>query len=593
MYAMEIQGQISPGKLTKHHTKLEGIANCTQCHDLGAKISEKKCLDCHQSLQTRIVQNKGYHVSKDVKGKQCITCHSEHHGQNFEMVRFDKNKFNHTFTGYELTGSHRSVDCAQCHKPSNIKDIGLKLNQGTFLGLDPSCVSCHVDPHQKTLGNDCVKCHNTEQFKPAAGFSHNKTDFPLTGAHVHVDCAKCHKTDTKNGRTFQHFSDVNHKNCHSCHQDPHGGSFGLDCKSCHSTESFSKMKATEAFDHGVTGFVLQGRHRVLDCKKCHDQRSDTKDRYLEFANTDDVTCLTCHQDVHENKFGPNCLSCHGQESFVIKNSLPDFDHRLTGYVLTGKHQAVDCRSCHTQKWMTSALNYAECNNCHQDYHQGEFVHVLQNDCRYCHDTRTFSESSFDIDRHASTKFPLLGSHIATSCVECHKKENDRWTFKNMGKDCVNCHVNIHDTFISPKYMPNNDCTACHNNDSWTSIRFDHQQTNFDLKGRHTKISCASCHFTDKKDVSSQRFVYLDQNCAACHENIHGDQFAENGMTDCKKCHGFEKWDKSYFNHDQTRFKLEGAHLKVACDQCHPIEKKGDVTTTLYKTGKLECNACHQ
>ena len=84
--------QISPGKLTKAHASLEGISNCTACHDLGAKISEQKCLDCHKPLKSRITQNKGFHVSKDIKGKECITCHSEHHGLNFDLIRFDEKK---------------------------------------------------------------------------------------------------------------------------------------------------------------------------------------------------------------------------------------------------------------------------------------------------------------------------------------------------------------------------------------------------------------------------------------------------------------------------------------------------------------------
>ena len=94
--------QLSPGKLTKAHSKLEGLANCTQCHTIGAKISEQKCLDCHKELKGRISSKKGYHVSSAVKGKECITCHSEHHGLNFDMVRFDKKTFDHKLTCYEL-----------------------------------------------------------------------------------------------------------------------------------------------------------------------------------------------------------------------------------------------------------------------------------------------------------------------------------------------------------------------------------------------------------------------------------------------------------------------------------------------------------
>lgn len=82
-------------------------------------------------------------------------------------------------------------------------------------------------------------------------------------------------------------------------------------------------------------------------------------------------------------------------------------------------------------------------------------------------------------------------------------------------------------------------------------------------------------------------------CAACHENIHGNQFEEAGVTDCKKCHGFNKWDSSNFNHNNAAFKLDGAHINVACNKCHQeawVNGKKNVT---YKTGKLECVDCHQ
>lgn len=584
--------QISPGKLTKAHTDLEGIGNCTQCHELGAKISEQKCLSCHQPLKTRISQNKGFHVSKDVKGKQCISCHSEHHGLNFEMVRFDKKNFNHNLTGYELKGAHKSVDCAQCHQPSHISDVKLKLNSDTYLGLNPSCVSCHDDYHQKTLGNDCAQCHNTEKFKPAVGFDHGKTDFPLTGAHIGLDCALCHKTDIKNGKEFQHFANVNHKNCNACHNDPHHGDFGTDCRSCHSTESFSKMKSTAAFNHSLTGFVLEGKHKTIDCKKCHDNRAGTQQAYSEFAGVKDITCLTCHEDVHESKLGPDCRSCHDQQSFSIKGSLPDFDHVLTGYTLTGKHTTVDCRMCHTQAYMTAPLRHDACAACHRDYHEGDFLHLAQNDCKTCHSTDGFTESSFDFERHNKTAFPLNGAHLATPCIACHRENKDRWRFKDIGNQCVDCHQNIHVGYISEKYLPNNDCRSCHDNQAWSSIHFDHSQTHFKLEGQHDKTSCVSCHLKVKDDFSTQQFIGLNQQCTTCHDNIHGNQFEDNGITDCKKCHGFEAWDRSQFNHDNARFRLEGAHLKAQCHQCHPTETTNGVSKVIYKTGKIECTDCH-
>ena len=173
--------QISPGDLTSSHANLEGMSNCTLCHDIGKKVSNTKCLDCHKEIKSLLNQNKGYHASSSVKNKDCFACHSEHHGRNFDMVRFDTNNFNHSLTGYELEGKHEEVDCKKCHMPDNISNRDLKKRKNTFLGMDTKCLSCHDDFHQQTLSNDCLSCHNMEGFKPVVNFDHDKADFPLKG----------------------------------------------------------------------------------------------------------------------------------------------------------------------------------------------------------------------------------------------------------------------------------------------------------------------------------------------------------------------------------------------------------------------------
>jgi hypothetical protein len=421
VYVFFVNAQISPGKLSKAHSSLEGINQCTKCHELGAKVSDQKCLSCHEPLKVRIQQKKGYHASKEVTGKSCVTCHSEHHGVNFEMVRFDKKTFNHTLTGYELKGKHKTNDCAKCHRPEHISDPKLKLNKSTFLGLNPSCISCHDDYHKKTLDKDCKKCHDYEAFKPAPFFNHDKTGFPLAGAHKTVDCKLCHKVETTNGKTFQHFANVPFKNCNACHVDPHKGKFGVDCKSCHTVESFHKIKASSTFNHSITGFELEGKHKVIDCKKCHDNRAGTTDAYKEFSAVRDISCLTCHKDSHENKFGNDCSSCHSQWNFSVKDKLNDFDHKLTGYELSGKHEAVDCRKCHKETFMTAPLPHDACKKCHEDFHKGEFKDTPYTDCASCHTTTGFDLSSFDWEQHEKSAFPLKGAHLATPCIHVIKR----------------------------------------------------------------------------------------------------------------------------------------------------------------------------
>jgi hypothetical protein len=585
--------QLSPGKLSKAHSQLEGLNNCTKCHELGEKISEKKCLDCHKELNIRISQDKGYHKSKNIKGRSCISCHSDHHGLNFEMIRFDKKNFNHNLTGYELKDKHSIEDCAKCHKDANVSDPNIKKLDKTFLGLDTKCLTCHDDYHQKTLSNDCAKCHNYKGFKPAPLFNHDKSDFPLNGAHEKQKCESCHKKEVRAGKEFQVFSGIPFKSCSACHEDPHHGEFGTNCSSCHNEVSFHQIKANSNFNHNLTGFELEGKHKIIDCKKCHDSRPGTKGNYKEFEAIPSINCLTCHIDEHEKKFSSKCEDCHNQQTFKINSKLKDFNHTLTGYSLEGKHNTVDCKKCHTGAKMTNPLPHEKCAVCHTDYHKGEFANTKYNDCNACHSTAGFTESSFDFDNHEKSAFPLSGSHIATPCISCHKKSAE-WKFRNMGIKCVDCHDNIHSGFISNEFMPANDCKKCHSDDSWNIISFDHNKTKFKLEGKHNRTECRKCHFTyENNKIKSQKFLGLENKCISCHENKHEDQFTVNGETDCKRCHGFENWDRSNFNHDNAAFKLDGAHNKLSCEKCHFREQRKGKEIVIYKNGNLLCSDCHK
>jgi hypothetical protein len=593
IFALPVYCQLSPGKLAKVHSHLEGLNNCTKCHELGEKISEKKCLECHKELNTRISQDKGYHKSKNLKGKSCISCHSDHHGLNFEMIRFDKKNFNHNLTGYELKDKHRIEDCAKCHKDANISDPNIKKLKKSFLGLDTKCLTCHDDYHQKTLANACEKCHDYKAFKPAPLFNHDKSDFPLNGAHEKVKCESCHKRELRTGKEFQFFTGISFKTCAACHEDPHRGEFGANCASCHNEVSFHQIKANSNFNHSLTGFELQGKHKVIDCKKCHDNRQGTKGNYKEFESLININCLSCHKDEHEKKFSNKCEDCHNQQTFKVNTKLKNFNHDLTGYSLEGNHTVVECKKCHTGQKMTDPLPHDKCAECHSDYHKGEFVNTSYNDCIACHSTSGFNESSFDLEKHEKSLFPLNGAHIATPCFSCHKK-TETWKFRNIGINCIDCHENIHSGYISNEFIPANDCKKCHNDDSWNMISFDHNKTRFKLEGKHNRAECRKCHLTYENDkIKSQKFLGLENKCISCHENKHDDQFVVNGETDCKRCHGFENWDRSSFNHDNAAFRLDGAHVKVACEKCHFKENKNGKEVTIYKTGKLLCTDCHK
>ena len=122
--ASGLQAQLSPGKLTTAHADLEGMFKCTQCHVLGNKLDDNKCLGCHEEIQSLIDLDRGYHSSEEVRTRECAACHSEHHGRNFDMMRFDQENFDHK--PHDL----RVDRCASAHRLPRLPHTGLHRRQG-------------------------------------------------------------------------------------------------------------------------------------------------------------------------------------------------------------------------------------------------------------------------------------------------------------------------------------------------------------------------------------------------------------------------------------------------------------------------------
>jgi hypothetical protein len=589
-FSFGVSGQISPGELVNAHANLEGITNCTKCHILGEKLTNAKCLDCHKEIKDLTTRNKGYHASSEVEGKECFSCHSDHHGRTYKIINFDKDKFDHRKADYELLGKHKELECTACHQSEYIKEKISQRKGFSYLGLETDCKSCHIDYHQNTLSSNCYSCHNYSAFKPASVFDHQKSKFPLTGKHAKLTCDKCHKIEIQNGKKFQQFAGIQFNNCTNCHKDPHENKFGQNCRKCHNEESFHILIASNSFDHSKTNYPLTGKHLTVNCISCH------KGNYTQPIKH--LLCTDCHLDYHKGQFAkngisPDCSDCHNTEGYT-KTLFTVERHNKTTFVLEGKHLIILCSACHKKadEWVFKNMGKA-CVDCHTDYHKGQFVKAdILRGCNECHDTQSFTNSIYSIDQHRNSDFPLDGAHMATPCFSCHKKE-DGWRFRNIGKACIDCHINIHKNFIDERYYRNQDCKSCHNVSTWHEVKFDHSLTNFPLLDRHAEISCKKCHLFEKKDgIITQKFSGLSSNCLTCHKDVHNHQFKEDGVTSCNRCHGFKSWKADLFNHDNTRFKLGNSHGRLKCDKCHKEVKSDDGTYILYKINKVKCADCH-
>ncbi len=508
--------QLSPGELTTAHEKLEGLSNCTQCHVLGKKVTNQKCLDCHTEINKLIENKKGYHASNEVSGKECYVCHNEHHGRHFQIVRLDEDKFDHTLTGFALEGKHKTIDCNQCHKQKLIKQKISKKSADTYLGLGSDCLSCHTDYHQGTLSGNCVSCHTMEAFSPASKFSHQSARFRLKGKHTMVNCSKCHKVEIKNEVRFQRFSNIPFENCTSCHIDVHDNKFGQDCKKCHSEESFVSLQLLKNFDHNKTGYVLKGKHAEVDCKSCHKQ-SFTK-------MLPHNSCTDCHSDYHKGQLKTpgkvySCNQCHTVSGFSPSSYTLE-KHQTANFILTGAHEPIPCFSCHVKNNRWEFRNVGlQCFDCHENIHKNHITekYYPNGNCKVCHNVETWKKVSFE---HEKTGFELKGKHAEASCRNCHFDESNpqeiQQNFKNVSAICVQCHQDIHRNQFETDGMVF--CNRCHEPENWKSVLFNHDSARFKLEGAHVNVDCVKCHTTNT-DEKGTYVVYKFNNekkCIDCH-----------------------------------------------------------------------------
>jgi hypothetical protein len=189
---------------------------------------------------------------------------------------------------------------------------------------------------------------------------HEKSRFPLAGAHGAVVCRECHtSTPGAPGSAGIHFrfSDLS---CTACHQDPHNGQFPAvatagvakpewTCISCHTQDAWEDVSI---FDHSATAFALTDAHRTIGCIQCH--RSTAQQAGIQGVtfSSAPTSCAGCHLDVHGRQFDSaggttRCESCHTAIDWL--RSLR-FDHnRDSSFALTGAHEAVPCRLCHSEQ----------------------------------------------------------------------------------------------------------------------------------------------------------------------------------------------------------------------------------------------------
>jgi len=523
--------QFSPGPLSKSHANLEGVLQCGSCHSLGLGRQEFKCSSCHAEIADRLKNKRGYHtrVVDSSKGDaDCVGCHKEHVGRDFELIRWP--------------------------------DPGRS-------SFDHSATGFMLEGKHNAL--QCDGCHNEKKIAPAQKSAILLKDLNRTFLGLGTDCL-------------------------SCHTDTHRGQLGTNCVSCHSQDAW---KPAAQFDHSRSRFPLTGLHTAVSCQQCHGPQGGNSQE-ARFKGLNFAECSACHRDPHKGTVGANCVQCHTTAGWKGPGftRLSRFDHSKTHYPLTGQHASVNCSSCHKTADFSARLASGRCIDCHNDRHNGQFAaRADKGDCQACHTLdKKFEVSTFDAKAHALTAYPLLGRHANVACKDCHTKKNSVTSYHPKFENCTDCHKDQHGGQFA-KRSDNGDCASCHTVEkAFEFSTFDvkaHALTDYPLVGRHAAVECKDCH-TRKNNL---RNYHPDFGaCIDCHKDAHVGQFTEKFANKCDSCHVMDGFTPSTFTltrHRQARFDLMGAHLAIACTDCH--KKKDEQSPHQYVFAQQTCVTCHR
>lgn len=554
----EIERALMPGAVIQGHAKYE--QECEKCHKRFDKNAQTElCADCHKDVAADMRGKRGLHGHQE--DVTCKRCHPDHQGRDAKVAVVDKEKFDHDRTDFRLRGAHRQTKnkCADCH-----------ANNKKYREAPSDCFTCHRkdDSHKGGLGKKCEECHGDVKWKETQFDHDKKTKFKLQGEHAATECKECH-IDGK-------YKDTP-KDCYSCHKrddlaEGHRGHFGSKCEKCHTADAWDEP----TFNHDRdTKYRLKGKHARTECGGCHKNAL-----YTEKLQT---KCLACHRKDdddkgHKGSLGDKCDKCHSEQEWKTTS----FDHdRDTKYRLEGKHKQAKCEGCHKSGLKplpgTKSLEKTptRCIECHRKQdddkgHKGKFGEK----CETCHKSTEWKKSHFDHD--LDTKYLLRGKHRETKCASCHT--GILYTDK-LTSDCYSCHRKQDDE-KGHKGQLGKRCDNCHTEKDWKVEKFDHNRSRFPLTGLHGTVECKKCHKT-------AAFREAPRECVGCHDKDDLDKGHKGRFgTLCENCHNTRTWKSWDFDHDKTRFRLEGKHEKAECYACHKTAIKGRALIP------RACASCH-
>ncbi|MDO9305293.1 MAG: hypothetical protein Q7T77_08165 [Sulfuricurvum sp.] len=361
----------------------------------------------------------------------------------------------------------------------------------------------------------------------------------------------------------------------------------MSCVSCHASNSVAAAKPSAGWETDT----IKEKEWKKNILKLHDDKHPNaitdanmsatykNGTLLATANAGQpILCASCHQS---NALGtplktgikPLTEALHSKHSNVIDPK--------TGTTMNSSMNRDSCYQCHpgsVTKCLRGAMgnaknangsNAIDCQSCHGTMSDvgktGRAGWLDQPNCQQCHDKNT---TSGNFTRYNSV-FSAPGILRATVDHKFATTANTPMTGKSLYRfskghgnlQCESCHGSTHAEYPSS-----------HANDNVQSVA---------LQGHTGTIAeCTTCHTTVPTGTTNfakgpHGMHAVGQTAVSAHKNV-----AENGVTDCKTCHGTDLRGSVLSKTWTTRtLSVEGkskTYLKgqmVSCYDCHGKEWK--------------------
>jgi hypothetical protein len=429
--------------------------------------------------------------------------------------RTQADRFDHTATGYPLTGSHATIaECGSCH-------VG-----GVFKGTPRNCNGCHsrgqrvvaltMSSNHFPTTQPCDICHTNTVTFLGARYNH--------GMSIPGQCGSCHNGTIATARPASHNTNTFKASysCDKCHRSAvwlpsfwnHVGAIS-QCGGCHATgQPGAAFVKTNIGGTSAEGFAHGALNNAIDCVSCHHNYSNWLGATYDHASA-----------------GGTCLSCHN-------GSKATGTAQFTGHLPT----TLDCGSCHHgyASWLGATFDHTGvstvCSSCHngttatgKNQVSGTspeaFAHSALNnsiECGGCHTTANWLGALYS---HS-------GPGYSGTCSSCHGGAGTRATgtaqFAShvaITGECNTCHISTTTWLGAAGAMPSNHipfnsgtaCATCHIKDYVTIV------ATTTLHNNATSSTCAVCHISpnaytgNNQQTKKTHCGSSGSNCSNCHK----------------------------------------------------------------------------